>query len=127
MRAWLHQLLLNHGPLTDLATGGVHSAESFDERPSDEPFVVHRFGEQRPGLTGDDVPTAYRWPVTIWVHCLPSAYLTIDEILAVLKGLLFTIKPPDGAQVIFLGEGMDGRDIDMGTIFRTATYEIVHT
>lgn len=127
-RSWVFQTLTAHAPtLALIPADQIFGAGGLQKPPTKKPFIIIKMEDTEPG----PFPGVSRNRVGLWAHDEPGDYLAIDGALATAKAALLgaegrtaQVSAPGAVAARWMGDSGDLADPDLGTIFRTSTYDL---
>jgi hypothetical protein len=105
-----------------------------DQRPTDTMFMVLSWGNETPGVQGDDVFSIPTKNLNVWVHMykqFSTDFVRIDDVLDILDDVLGSMINVDGADGYTLSQAIpnnrsrDLRDDAYQTLCRSTSYKII--
>lgn len=119
-RRWLYSTLVNDAAVTEIVPADRwYASANFEQTPT-PPFGVYKIlNESR------EVGPATSVPVEIWVYDYEGSYVTIDDALKRIRDAVLAAAVPEGGiSAVWIGDGEDLQDPEMGTVFRTASFQL---
>lgn len=126
-RTYIYDTLRNNASFALLVpVGSLYGSGALQGAPAAKPFVVLRFGVERPLLKDGFNPVATGQFLTVYVHDNPGDFLRINQILAAVRvALVGQVIGPGGICVEWLGDSDDLADDVYKTNMRNGEYQLL--
>jgi hypothetical protein len=124
-RTYVYDTLRNNAAFALLVpVDSLFGSGALEGAPAERPFVVLRFGIDRPMLKDGFDPVATSQFMTLYAHDAPGDFLRINQILvAARKALVGQVIGPGGICAEWLGDSDDLADDIYKTNMRNGEYQ----
>lgn len=119
-RKWLYGILTSDADVTEIIPAERwYPSANFKEVP---PTL---FGVYKLGPESHEIADATLIPAEVWVYDSPGSYTRIDDALKRIRDAVISAPADDGMfPAEWAGDSEDLSDDEMGTIFRTASFQL---
>lgn len=126
IRSWVYGKMTGHALLTAIVGNRIYLTSELQETPT-KPYVMYKFFNQIPEVSGDDNVKVFNQSFQIFVHDVVGDFLQIDSIIRILKDLFQNASDkPAGVQIVkWTDSSEDFKDPDMGTNTRFIRFRIL--